>query len=989
MALKSQRLYSQSDPLDLRLFVHRDAIAMGSVWTIDLAYLFKAFGVEDFTYYTTHIGINFNYAAKSYYKTAFATDSRRIHSLFADAHDCGVRVVPLLLPLADMKRFLMSGRYAVLMLVNLNAVRCRVCLRRERFAARQKQRRWRWLCCAKAQKSDSDTEAHALAFSAGQDAYLFASDNSSSAGSADENDPNFDSGVALPASLEPSPKQPKRTKRRQPQLPVPKDTQRSPIAQPYQQFNNQHSHQSSSYYDSRIATRQFTEQTPLLDHSSSPTQKHPLRQSIYQSTTSSAYAPSSVGSGGGLRRIRSNSSINTFSSRVSTDSTEAFSLFKAVASTVSWIGGVVFRTAADDDDNLSRSISSQTTTPLLSGHYEAALEQLPSSAFEISPPQMTFIHPSTPTSTSITIPSPSTKQKPYKYLPPGVGIVSTVPKDENCSLIYGNIPPPRSVAYPSDPLAPSPPATAAFSNPTSTASPLSLFSPPRQPLSHSQPAPATAGSSSVSPLRPSLLFSSNATPPRLPAQPPSENIASQYRFPAAPSSAKPSPTRPSTSSPHHRSITTGSIAPSPTTAATTTVQPTTPSRLIVSAVAQQIKTSPLVPPALMQFLTPTQRHELAAGKKRGFSIPGTDSEKQTAAAASAAAATSSGGKTVAFTAGAAGTVAAPAIAAEKRREVSFNVDQESGAMPQQQQQQQKLATTTSRREEIFGKFERQKESYRQNQYSRRDQIFGAPPSSSRSEGGAGASSRRDEIFGAKLEASVAQAAEPLVGGSRGDVMAPAAAVVARESGSRRTSLSFWDLRKRLLQQQVEVDEEDELEEEGIRNLSRRSSVVSSEVAASPHSVREEEEESEDDGFVTDESESDEDGDGDEYWSCSSDDGVRGGQQHPLRRPSSAGCFGGLFGTRRGSSASGRGWFGNSSSSSSTGHHTTGGDHVDEQEFVGHYVLFIGYDVATDGFIYRDPGTEEELCVMDGAAVEFARAGVAGSDHDVIVVRAGV
>jgi hypothetical protein len=59
-----------------------------------------------------------------------------------------------------------------------------------------------------------------------------------------------------------------------------------------------------------------------------------------------------------------------------------------------------------------------------------------------------------------------------------------------------------------------------------------------------------------------------------------------------------------------------------------------------------------------------------------------------------------------------------------------------------------------------------------------------------------------------------------------------------------------------------------------------------------------------------------------------------------------------------------------------------------EEFAGHYILFVGYDPDTDGFLYRDPGTMEALCVMDGDEVERARSSP-GTDHDVIVVRVAV
>src|SRR5690606_24670834 len=54
-------------------------------------------------------------------------------------------------------------------------------------------------------------------------------------------------------------------------------------------------------------------------------------------------------------------------------------------------------------------------------------------------------------------------------------------------------------------------------------------------------------------------------------------------------------------------------------------------------------------------------------------------------------------------------------------------------------------------------------------------------------------------------------------------------------------------------------------------------------------------------------------------------------------------------------------------------------------FVGHYILLVGYDPEQDIFTYRDPGTDTELCYIEGGELEKARNSL-GTDHDVIVVR---
>ncbi|KAJ1541915.1 hypothetical protein HK096_009801, partial [Nowakowskiella sp. JEL0078] len=54
-------------------------------------------------------------------------------------------------------------------------------------------------------------------------------------------------------------------------------------------------------------------------------------------------------------------------------------------------------------------------------------------------------------------------------------------------------------------------------------------------------------------------------------------------------------------------------------------------------------------------------------------------------------------------------------------------------------------------------------------------------------------------------------------------------------------------------------------------------------------------------------------------------------------------------------------------------------------YVGHYVVLVGYDSAEDQFLYRDPGTDAEVCVIKALDLEKARC-AGGTDHDCIVVR---
>ncbi|KAI8816178.1 Guanylyl cyclase [Fimicolochytrium jonesii] len=97
------------------------------LWTIDLAYLLRKFGVRDFTYYTSYIGVNQRYTHSLFYARTLPSDRRRIHALFQRAAENRVRVVAHTLPVLDIVRFVDSGLYACVVLVDLRRLRCRWC----------------------------------------------------------------------------------------------------------------------------------------------------------------------------------------------------------------------------------------------------------------------------------------------------------------------------------------------------------------------------------------------------------------------------------------------------------------------------------------------------------------------------------------------------------------------------------------------------------------------------------------------------------------------------------------------------------------------------------------------------------------------------------------------------------------------------------------------------------------------------------------------
>lgn len=103
-----------------------------STWTIDLAFLLRSYGVEDFTMYTSHIGVNWAHQQCQFYKKCFQKDLKRISRLFSTSKESNVRVIHASLDMDDLKRFLLSNRYAIILLVNLSTLSCSLCRERKR-----------------------------------------------------------------------------------------------------------------------------------------------------------------------------------------------------------------------------------------------------------------------------------------------------------------------------------------------------------------------------------------------------------------------------------------------------------------------------------------------------------------------------------------------------------------------------------------------------------------------------------------------------------------------------------------------------------------------------------------------------------------------------------------------------------------------------------------------------------------------------------------
>ncbi|KAJ2890776.1 hypothetical protein IWW38_003948 [Coemansia aciculifera] len=108
-----------------------------SVWTIDLVYLLHHFlPAADFTYYTKCLGINPEHTQHDFYREGMDDDEARVMRLFACARrDPALHVVQIVIPLIDLKRFLVHRQYVVILLVDNTLLKCIACERSQMLAA--------------------------------------------------------------------------------------------------------------------------------------------------------------------------------------------------------------------------------------------------------------------------------------------------------------------------------------------------------------------------------------------------------------------------------------------------------------------------------------------------------------------------------------------------------------------------------------------------------------------------------------------------------------------------------------------------------------------------------------------------------------------------------------------------------------------------------------------------------------------------------------
>ncbi|CAO3597212.1 unnamed protein product [Absidia cylindrospora] len=62
-----------------------------------------------------------------------------------------------------------------------------------------------------------------------------------------------------------------------------------------------------------------------------------------------------------------------------------------------------------------------------------------------------------------------------------------------------------------------------------------------------------------------------------------------------------------------------------------------------------------------------------------------------------------------------------------------------------------------------------------------------------------------------------------------------------------------------------------------------------------------------------------------------------------------------------------------------------GQMANDNAYLGHFVVLIGYDPTDDMFIYRDPATRDRFCVISAEDLDHARQ-AEGTDHDCIVIQ---
>ncbi|XP_047920023.2 protein GUCD1 [Anser cygnoides] len=96
-----------------------------SIWTIDLAYLMRHFGVKH-KFCTQTLGVDKGYKNQSFYRKHFDTEENRVNQLFAQAKACKVLVEKCTVTVQDIQKHLSQGHVAIV-LVNAVLLLCDLC----------------------------------------------------------------------------------------------------------------------------------------------------------------------------------------------------------------------------------------------------------------------------------------------------------------------------------------------------------------------------------------------------------------------------------------------------------------------------------------------------------------------------------------------------------------------------------------------------------------------------------------------------------------------------------------------------------------------------------------------------------------------------------------------------------------------------------------------------------------------------------------------
>ncbi|XP_047324825.1 guanylyl cyclase 1 [Impatiens glandulifera] len=88
-----------------------------SIWTVDLAYLLKRFGVT-FSYFTVTLGANPNFSAETFYKEQLSSDRLRVDTLFQRAMEDGICIKCRSISGEEISLLILSGKCIAIALVD-------------------------------------------------------------------------------------------------------------------------------------------------------------------------------------------------------------------------------------------------------------------------------------------------------------------------------------------------------------------------------------------------------------------------------------------------------------------------------------------------------------------------------------------------------------------------------------------------------------------------------------------------------------------------------------------------------------------------------------------------------------------------------------------------------------------------------------------------------------------------------------------------------